>query len=108
MTTISYLDADAVIGAVPPAEAVEAIASALEAGFDPATDTPRSAAHTSRGHFLLMPSEAGAHAGVKVATVAPRNPAAGLPRIQASYLLFDAETLTRVFHCGEILGRVMG
>src|SRR3712207_7303606 len=40
-----------------------------------------------------MPSEAPAAAGVKVVTVAPDNPARGLPRIQAAYLLFDPETL---------------
>ena len=34
-----------------------------------------------------------AAAGVKVVTVAPDNPARGLPRIQAAYLLFDRETL---------------
>jgi ornithine cyclodeaminase len=41
-----------------------------------------------------MPSEASTGAGVKVVTVAPDNPAHGLPRIQATYLLFDRETLT--------------
>ena len=34
--------------------------------------------------------------GIKVATVAPENPGRGLPRIQASYLLFDAESLSLV------------
>jgi ornithine cyclodeaminase/alanine dehydrogenase-like protein (mu-crystallin family) len=34
--------------------------------------------------------------GIKVATVAPDNPARGLPRIQASYLLFDAESLSLI------------
>jgi ornithine cyclodeaminase len=40
-----------------------------------------------------MPSQAPAAAGVKVVTVAPGNPARGLPRIQAAYLLFDPDTL---------------
>ncbi len=46
-----------------------------------------------------MPSEGargGAHVGIKVATVAPENPTRGLPRIQASYLLFDTESLSLV------------
>jgi ornithine cyclodeaminase len=47
----------------------------------------------SHGQFLLMPSESSAAAGVKVVTVAPGNPARGLPRIQAAYLLFERETL---------------
>lgn len=53
----------------------------------------RAAVGLSHGHFLLMPSEAPAAAGVKVATVAPDNPARGLPRIQATYLLFERDTL---------------
>jgi ornithine cyclodeaminase len=40
-----------------------------------------------------MPSEAGPHVGVKIAAVAPGNPRIGLPRVQALYLLLDAETL---------------
>lgn len=90
---LRQLDAAMVTAALSPARAVTAITEALRAGLDPATDIPRSAAHTSRGHFLLMPSESTRFAGVKVATVAPGNPADGLPRIHASYLLFDAHTL---------------
>jgi ornithine cyclodeaminase len=88
-----FLDADAV-AALGPAAAVRAITDALRGGLDPAADPPRSTVGLSSGHFLLMPSEAGTAAGVKVATVAPGNPARGRPRIQAAYLLFDAETLT--------------
>src|SRR4051794_7447229 len=40
-----------------------------------------------------MPSEIRAAAGVKMVTVAPGNPARGLPRVQACYLLLDRETL---------------
>ncbi|WP_448638241.1 ornithine cyclodeaminase family protein [Geodermatophilus sp. URMC 63] len=87
-----FLDADAVT-ALGPAAAVRAISDALRAGLDPAGDPPRTAVGLSRGQFLLMPSETPAAAGVKVATVAPGNPARGLPRIQAAYLLFDRDTL---------------
>ena len=93
------LDADAVRAACTPAMAVEAVTAALNSGADPAADLPRQAVPVRSGHFLLMPSEgarSGAHVGVKVATVAPENPARGLPRIQASYLLFDAESLSLV------------
>ncbi|SES81046.1 ornithine cyclodeaminase family protein [Geodermatophilus poikilotrophus] len=87
-----FLDADAV-AALGPAAAVRAITDALRGGVDPAADPPRIPVGLTRGQFLLMPSEASAAAGVKVVTVAPDNPASGLPRIQAAYLLFDRETL---------------
>ena len=87
-----FLDADAV-AALGPAGAVRAITDALRGGLDPAADPPRVPVGLTHGQFLLMPSETPAAAGVKVATVAPGNPAHGLPRIQAAYLLFDRETL---------------
>ncbi|UWZ59736.1 ornithine cyclodeaminase family protein [Dactylosporangium aurantiacum] len=87
------LDAAAVVAACGPAAAVEAVTAALTAGLDPAADPPRQAVPLHTGQLLLMPSEAGRYAGVKVATVAPGNPGRGLPRVQASYLLFDADTL---------------
>ena len=87
-----FLDADAV-AALGPAGAVEAITDALRGGLDPADDPPRSSVDLAQGQFLLMPSETPSAVGVKIATVAPGNSARGLPRIQAAYLLFDAETL---------------
>jgi ornithine cyclodeaminase/alanine dehydrogenase-like protein (mu-crystallin family) len=87
-----FLDEDAV-RALGPAAAVRAITDALRGGLDPAADPPRLPVHLSRGEFLLMPSEAASAAGVKVVTVAPDNPSRGMPRIQAAYLLFDADTL---------------
>jgi ornithine cyclodeaminase/alanine dehydrogenase-like protein (mu-crystallin family) len=89
---VKFHDADAV-GALGPVGAVRAITDALRGGLDPATDPRRAAVGLSHGQFLLMPSEAPAAAGVKVVAVAPNNPARGLPRIQAAYLLFDRETL---------------
>ncbi|BBE24587.1 ornithine cyclodeaminase (plasmid) [Arthrobacter sp. MN05-02] len=94
MTTLRYLDENAVTAALAPAAAVDAITAALTHGYDPAADTARTSAATRKGHFLLMPSEVGDHVGVKVATVAPDNPAIGQPRIQAVYLAFNAATLT--------------
>jgi ornithine cyclodeaminase len=96
MSALLVLDAAAVAAACPPADAVAAIISALKGGLDPSSDLPRQAVPLNAGQFLLMPSDGGgdrAHVGIKVATVAPANPARGLPRIQGSYLLLDAATL---------------
>jgi ornithine cyclodeaminase/alanine dehydrogenase-like protein (mu-crystallin family) len=90
---VRFLDAQAV-AALGPAAAVAAITDALRGGLDPAADPPRVPVGLTHGQFLLMPSESSTSAGVKVVTVAPDNPAVhGLPRIHASYLLFDRETL---------------
>lgn len=86
------LDADAV-AALGPAAAVAAIVDALRGGLDPAADPARVGVDLTNGQFLLMPSETPTATGVKVVTVAPDNPAKGLPRIQAAYLLFDRDTL---------------
>lgn len=99
MNTPLVLDADAVRAACSPVDAVEAITAALASGLDPAADPPRHAVPLRDGQFLLMPSESsrsGQHVGIKVVTVAPGNPARNLPRVQASYLLFDADSLKLV------------
>ena len=87
-----FLDAEQV-AAFGPAAAVEAITEALRGGLDPAADPARIPVELARGQFLLMPAQTAAAAGVKVVTVAPDNPAHGLPRVQAAYLLFDPNTL---------------
>ena len=89
-----YLDTAALYAAISPAEAVGAIQDALLAGFDTGTDHVRSTEKLTQGDFLLMPSEVGPHAGIKVITISPENPGRGLPRIQGLYVLFDSETLT--------------
>ena len=74
--------------------AVAALRSALCEGLDPEAGVARSVVPVSHGQLLLMPAEWGRFAGVKVASVAPDNPARGRPRIQGTYLLLDAATLT--------------
>jgi ornithine cyclodeaminase/alanine dehydrogenase-like protein (mu-crystallin family) len=90
---VRYVDAEGV-ASLGPAAAVEAIRHALRDGLDPTRDPARVAVGLTHGQFLLMPSESPAAAGVKVVTVAPENPARGLPRIQAAYLLFEPDTLS--------------
>ncbi|WP_426245020.1 ornithine cyclodeaminase family protein [Nocardioides sp. LHG3406-4] len=93
MTGPRVIDADAVLAALTPREAAGAVAEALRAGLDTTADPPRSVVDVERGQILLMPSHLLGAAGVKIATVAPDNPAAGLPRIRATYVLLDADTL---------------
>lgn len=73
--------------------AADAITRALTSGLDTAAASPRSIVAVEAGQLLLMPAEAAGFVGVKVASVAPANPAKGLPRIQGSFLLMDADTL---------------
>jgi ornithine cyclodeaminase/alanine dehydrogenase-like protein (mu-crystallin family) len=88
-----YLDAATIAAALPPASAVVAITAALRAGLDPAADIPRTVVPAGPGQLLIMPAQTPHHVGVKLVTVAPDNPARGLPRISGTYVVFDAETL---------------
>jgi ornithine cyclodeaminase/alanine dehydrogenase-like protein (mu-crystallin family) len=88
-----YLDAHAVESLIGPAEAVDALEAALRDGLDPEEAPPRTAVDTPAGELLLMPAAVTGTVGVKLATVAPGNPARGLPRIQGVYVLFDVHTL---------------
>jgi ornithine cyclodeaminase len=87
-----FLGAERVAGLVPVSLAVDALEAAL-AGVLPQAP-PRSAVPAPGGDLLLMPAAGERYAGVKVVSVAPGNAAAGLPRIQGVYVLFDATTLT--------------
>lgn len=91
---LSFITEAEVRSLVGPAEATAAIVNALVAGLDPAADSARGIVPLTQGQFLIMPAEAAGYAGVKVATVAPNNPSRDLPRIQALYVIFDAQTLT--------------
>lgn len=90
---IEYIDQAAVQRLLTPAQAVEALRSTLRAGYRPEADHARIADPLENGELLLMPSETSLDVGIKVLTVAPDNPAHGLPRIQGVYLLFDRSTL---------------
>ncbi|GAA6525963.1 ornithine cyclodeaminase family protein [Intrasporangium sp. DVR] len=70
------------------------IREALERDVDPSADPPRMSPLVPGGQLLIMPSSTPGSVGVKVLSVAPGNPARGLERIQALYVLFDADTLT--------------
>ncbi|WP_421106116.1 ornithine cyclodeaminase family protein [Streptomyces sp. NEAU-S77] len=96
---MKIIDAASVAAALPMRAAIRALQQALRDGLDPEADPPRAVVPVDHGQLLLMPAEGRsprgrAYAGVKMATVAPDNPARGLPRIQGQYLLLDAEPLT--------------
>ncbi|MGW6914943.1 ornithine cyclodeaminase family protein [Kitasatospora sp. NPDC054939] len=79
-----------------PVEAADAIERVLLDGLDPEAGPARSAVRVPAGELLLMPAASTEYAGVKIAGVAPANPARGLPRITGSYLLLDGPTLQPV------------
>lgn len=91
---LPFVSAEEVGRRIDPDRARTLIEKALLEGFDPADDPARSHTDAGAGHLLLMPSTLGEWVGIKVASVAPDNPASGLPRIQAVYVLMDAKTLT--------------
>jgi ornithine cyclodeaminase/alanine dehydrogenase-like protein (mu-crystallin family) len=90
---IPFFDAEQIRRLVPPADAVSAIEAALRGGLDPAAGVARVSVPLPAGELLLMPAWSAAHAGVKLAAVAPGNAALGLPRVNAVYALFDGATL---------------
>lgn len=91
---IPQFDAARMAGLLTPGAAADALADALRTGPDPEGCPQRTALAVPGGELLLMPAASGAYAGVKIAGVAPGNPARGLPRITGSYLLLDGPTLS--------------
>jgi ornithine cyclodeaminase len=91
--SIPILYAEDITRLVTPRDAAHAIRDALLAGLDPSADRQRSVLDMRSGQLLLMPSEDATAVGVKAVTVAPGNPALGLPRVHGAYLLYDARTL---------------
>ena len=79
---------------MPFSSAIDAIEAVIKNGHDPAKDVPRTIVDTTRGQLIMMSAEPDARRGVKIASVAPKNPNRVLPRIQAIYLLMDSATLT--------------
>ena len=89
-----WIGADEVRRLLTPDRARRLLVAALAQGLDPAADPPRATPVVRQGQLLIMPSETPHSVGVKVLSVGPDNPARGRERIQALYVLMDAETLT--------------
>ncbi len=94
--SLQWIDDAALRTALPYPSAVEALADAVSRPGTLAGTPPRQIVDTSAGQLLLMPAEIDTYVGVKVVTVAPGNPARGLPRISGVYVLFDSATLVPV------------
>lgn len=77
----------------PVADAVSALAAALRTGHATDNSPQRTSTVLGEDHLLYMPAAVDGSVGVKLLSVAPGNPARGLPRIQGLYVLFDAVTL---------------
>lgn len=82
--------------AVPAGVVVEGVRRAAVDGRTLERSAARSAFGAPGGELLLMPAADDGLTGVKIATIAPGNPARGLPRVQGVYVLFDSTTLTPV------------
>lgn len=91
--TLPYYAAEDVWRALPFDRAIRAIEEALAQEVDPELDGPRLFSDfPDEGEFLLMPAQGASLSGVKVLTVAPKNPARHLEKIQGVYVLFDSMT----------------
>ena len=93
---LRLFDTEDVRERIPMRAAIDQLQLVLRQGFDPDDDPARSIIDVRAGQLLLMPADLGAYAGQKLGMVAPGNPARGLERIQAVYVLLDAETLSPV------------
>lgn len=96
MPVLPYLSATELIERVTPRQAVDAILDQLRDGFDPASDFARQDLPLDGGSVLIMPSKSRRYFGIKVATVADPGFNAEVPRIQGTYTLFAAESLSPV------------
>lgn len=88
---IPFIDADAVRAALDWPVLIDALRATFRAGGN----TPLRASYpvTPAGdRLLLMPAWDASSLGVKIVTVYPGNPAAGLASVSALYLLLDAST----------------
>ncbi|MGH3383805.1 MAG: ornithine cyclodeaminase family protein [Nocardioidaceae bacterium] len=89
---LPYLDGEELRRLVGWPDAVDAIEQALLDGTAPGHTPLRTVVDVGAGQLLLMPAEAGAYVGVKLASV--RATAGDGPRIQGVYVLFDAASLS--------------
>jgi ornithine cyclodeaminase/alanine dehydrogenase-like protein (mu-crystallin family) len=86
---LPLLGPETVRAALPMTRAIEVLRIAFRNG-DPSSTPPRTGVETASGTLLTMPAMGPEGVGVKLVTVTPANPDAGLPLIDSVYVLFDA------------------
>jgi ornithine cyclodeaminase len=88
---VPWIDGETLRAALPMSAAIEALGSAFaQGGF---VAPPRAHHAVPGGDLLLMPAAGAPGAGVKLVSIAPGNPARGLPLIHGVYVLFEPRTL---------------
>jgi ornithine cyclodeaminase len=95
MSGLPFLDADAIRGAVPVADLLDAVEAAYRDVADGRDRSPlRSHVPLEAGDLLLMPGlrAGGAGASVKLVTIVPGNAERGLPTLHAIVVWLDAAT----------------
>ena len=92
-TELAWISHDEVFARVSIDKAIRAVTDRLKAGLNPANDLKRSIFDVDNGQLLVMPSQSPDYVGIKLVSVAPRNPGLGRERIQGVYVLMDAATL---------------
>jgi len=85
------IDAETLARLLPMEAAIDALEGAFGSPSLPQAPL-RSSLDTPAGSLLLMPASGPQGVGVKLVTLTPSNPDAGLPFIHATYVLFDART----------------
>jgi ornithine cyclodeaminase len=90
---IPYLDAGQLAAAMPYATLIPALRDAFRAGAEAPPRHVHPISPASDAVLLLMPVwQPDRHTGVKVVTVAPRNPLRQLPTVHSIFMLFDSAT----------------
>ena len=95
MSGLPFLDADAIRGAVPVADLLDAVEAAYRDVADGRDRSPlRSHVALEAGDLLLMPGlrAGGSGASVKLVTIVPGNAERGLPTLHAIVVWLDAAT----------------
>ena len=90
--TLPHVSARELEEILPVSEAIEALERAFASEERP-TAPLRNNVEVPGGELLLMPATGDQGVGVKLVTLAPKNPGRGLPFLHSVYVLFSSETL---------------